>query len=215
MILASLLFHIDIVLGLLEEGWFSRQCSAHPIVSLAEGSILKEEMVGHQGSYRRSICQRAGHVELDLQLAVLVAPGLVDTCAMDGADILHATGPDHVLLVLALAPRLPVLGAGQPVVVPEGEPLVVETTRGVDDCEWVDEVGEAMAPLNSTPAANVAGQRGFFALELPFSEELAVLVHGEKRGRQRVGASMIQLVKPSLLVCVETCGKQWNFPATE
>ena len=72
-----------------------------------------------------------------------------------------------------------------------------------------------MAPFNSTPAANVAGQRGFFALELPFSEELAVLVHREKRGRQRVGASMIQLVKPSLLVCVETCGKQWDIPATE
>ena len=128
MILASLLFHIDIVLGLLEEGWLSRQCSAHSIVSLAEGSILKEQMVGDQGSDRRSIRQGAGHVELDLQLAVLVAPGLVDTCAMDGADILHVPRPDHVLLVLALAPRLPVMGARQPVVVPEGEPLVLETT---------------------------------------------------------------------------------------
>ena len=128
MILASLLFHIDIVLGLLEEGWFSRQGSAHPIMSLAEGSILKEQMVGDQGSYRRSIRQGAGHVELDLQLAVLVAPGLVNTCAMDGADILHVAGPDHVLLVLALAPRVPVMGARQPVVVPEGEPLVFETT---------------------------------------------------------------------------------------
>ena len=214
MVLAALFLHIDIVLRLLEEGWLGRESPADSIVGFADGPIFKQEVVGHQRSHRSAVCETASHVKLNLKLAGLIASGLIDSGATDGAGALHVAGPHHVLLVLPLAPRLPVVRTGQPVVVAEDEAVILKTTRGVCKCERVNEVGKAVAAFRSTPAANVAGERGLLALQLPFCVELAMLVHGEERRDQGVRATMIQLMQPRFFVCVEARGKQWDVPAT-
>jgi hypothetical protein len=128
MVLASLFLHIDIVLRLLEEGWLGRESPADSIVGFADGPIFKQEVVGHQRSHRSAVRETASHVKLNLKLAGLIASRLIDSCATDGAGSLHVAGPHHVLLVLPLAPRLPVVGTGQPVVVAEDEAVILKTT---------------------------------------------------------------------------------------
>ena len=178
MVLAALFLHIDIVLRLLEERRLGRESPAYSIVGFSDGPIFEQEVVGDQGSHRSAVSKTANHVKLNLKLSGLVASGLIDSSATDGTDALHVPWPHHVLLVLPLAPRLPVVGTGQAIVVAKDEAVILKTTRRVCNCEWVNEVGKAMAAFDATPAADVAGQRGFFALQLSFREELAMLVHG-------------------------------------